>query len=102
MIALGVIFIWYKRKATLSSSTVENLIKLVPSLADITPSLDSLLPMLSELIPSRADLQTTPATLHQTTVDKLTFLTPSTSITELHTTPLPFSASTAQSHIRLP
>ena len=32
VIALGVIFIWYKRKTTLSSSTIENLIKLVPSL----------------------------------------------------------------------
>ena len=40
-IALGIIFIWYKRKATLSSSTVGNLVKLVPSLAGNTPSLDS-------------------------------------------------------------
>ena len=48
MIALGIIFIWYKRKTTLSSSTMANLIKLVPSLADDTPSLNSLLPMLSE------------------------------------------------------
>ena len=41
IIALGVIFIWYKRKTTLSSSTMGNLIKLVPSLIDDTPSLDS-------------------------------------------------------------
>ena len=47
VIALGIIFIWYKRKATLSSSTVVNLVKLVPSLAGNTPSLDSLLSMLS-------------------------------------------------------
>ena len=53
VIALGIIFIWYKRKTTLSSSTMENLIKLVPSLAGNTPSLDSLLPMLSELASSR-------------------------------------------------
>ena len=44
VIALGKIFIWYKKKATLSSSTMGNLIKLVPSLAGNTPSLDSLLP----------------------------------------------------------
>ena len=37
VISLGIIFIWYKRKATLSSSTMGNLIKLVPSLASNTP-----------------------------------------------------------------
>ena len=36
--ALGMIVIWYKRKTTLSSSTVETLVKLVPSLAGNTPS----------------------------------------------------------------
>ena len=44
-IALGIIFIWYKRKATLSSSTVGNMVKLVPSLVGNTPSLNSLLPV---------------------------------------------------------
>ena len=102
IIALGVILIWYKRRATLSSSTVKNLIKLVPSLADHTPSLDSLLPMLSELAHFRAESQATPTTPHQATVDKLAFLTPSTSVTGLHTTPIPLSASTAQPHTRLP
>ena len=52
VIALGIIFIWYKRKATLSS-TMGNLVKLVPSLVDNTPSLDSLLPMLSKHASSR-------------------------------------------------
>ena len=37
VIALGIIFIWYKRKTTLSSSTMENLIKFVPSLLVILP-----------------------------------------------------------------
>ena len=60
VIALGIIFIWYKRKATLSSSTVGNLVKFVPSLAGNTPSLDSLLPMLSEIASSRTKSQTTP------------------------------------------
>ena len=53
VIALDIIFIWCKRKATLFSSTMGNLVKLVPSLAGNTPSLDSLLPMLSELASSR-------------------------------------------------
>ena len=46
VIARGIIFIWYKRKTTLSSSTMGNLVKLVPSLVGNTPSLDSLLPIL--------------------------------------------------------
>ena len=46
VIALGVIFIWYKRKASLTSSTVENLVKLFPSLNDKVPTLNSLLPIL--------------------------------------------------------
>ena len=99
--ALGVILIWHKRKATLSSSTVGNLVKLVPSLAGNTPSLHSLLPMLSELAPSIADPQATPATPHQAAVDKLTLLTPSTSITGSHTTPVPLSAFTTQPHAGL-
>ena len=53
VIALGIIFIWYKRKATLPSSTMGNVVKLIPSLAGNAPSLNSLLPMLSELASSR-------------------------------------------------
>ena len=74
VIALGIIFIWYKKKTTLSSSTMENLIKLVPSLVGNTPSLGSLLPILSEHASSRTRTKTTPATastLHQTTPDEL-------------------------------
>ena len=62
VIALGIICIWYKRKATLSSPTMGNLIKLVPSLAGNTPSLNSLLPMLSKLASSRNISRTTPTT----------------------------------------
>ena len=101
IIALGIIFIWYKRKATLSSSTVGNLVKLVPSLDDNTPSLDSLLPIISELAPSRTESQATPTTSHQAAADKLTFLTPSTSITGLHTTPTSLSVSSTQPPTRL-
>ena len=53
VIALGIIFICYKRKATVSSSTMGYMIKLVPSLAGNTPSLDPLLPMLSKHASSR-------------------------------------------------
>ena len=73
VIALGVIFMWYKR-TTLSSSTMGNLIKLVPSLSDDTPSLNPLLPILSELTSSKTETTITPtvvSTLHQTTPDEL-------------------------------
>ena len=75
VIALGVLFIWYKRKTTLISSTIGNLIKLIPSLGDDTPSLNSLLPILSELTSSKTETRITPttvSTLHQTTPDELT------------------------------
>ena len=49
VIAIGIIFIWYKRKASLTSSTVGNLVKLVPSLNKKVPMLNSLLPILSEV-----------------------------------------------------
>ena len=101
IIALGLILIWYKRKVTLSSSTVGNLVKLVPSLAGNSPSLDSLLPMLSELAQSTAYPQTTSATPQQVAVDKLTPLTPSISITGLRAKPIQLSRSTTQPHAGL-
>ena len=52
ILAIGIIFIWYKRKTSLTSSMVGNLIKLVPSLNEKVPTLNSLLPILSELTPS--------------------------------------------------
>ena len=54
-IALGIIFIWYKKKTSLTSSTVRNLIKLVPSLNEKIPTLNSLLPILAELTPSQSN-----------------------------------------------
>ena len=54
-IAMGIIFIWYKRKTSLTTSTVGNLIKLVPSLTEKVPTLSSLLPILSELTPSQSN-----------------------------------------------
>ena len=55
VIAIGIIFIWYKRQTSLTSSTVGNLIKLVTSLNEKIPTLNSLLPILSELTPSHND-----------------------------------------------
>ena len=101
IIVLGIILIWYNRKDILSSSTVGNLVKLVPSLADNTPSLDSLLPMLSKLAPSRTDSPAIPTTSHEAASDKLTFLTPSMSITGLHTIPTSLSVSSTQPPTRL-
>ena len=75
VIALGVIFIWYKRKTTFTSSTMGNLIKLVPSQGDDTPSLNSLLPILSELTSSKTKTRITPttvSTLHQPHLSELT------------------------------
>ena len=45
---VGILFIWYKRKTSLTSSTVGNLLNLVPSLKEKIPTLDSLLPILAE------------------------------------------------------
>ena len=53
VITMGIIFIWYKRRASLTSSTVGKLIKLVPSLNEKVPALNSLLPILSELTSSQ-------------------------------------------------
>ena len=55
VIAMGIIFIWYKRRASLTSSTVGNLIKLIPSLYEKVPTLNSLLPILSELTSSQSN-----------------------------------------------
>ena len=75
VIAIGIIFIWYKRKTSFTSSTAGNLIKLVPSLNEKIPTLNSLLPILSELTPSYNDDVISPATVShssQTPLDELT------------------------------
>ena len=102
VIALVIIFIWCKRKTTLSSSTIGNLIKLVPSLVGNTPSLDSLLPILSELASSRTRTKTTPvnaSTLCQTTPDEL--ILPPVLILRLQVTPSSPSISAATQPVNL-
>ena len=49
-IVFGLLFIWYKRKTTLTTSTIGHLHKLIPSLTEKKPSLNSLFPILSEFI----------------------------------------------------
>ena len=51
---IGVLFIWYKRKTSFTSSTMGNLLKLIPSLKEKIPTLDSLLPILSEHVSQNA------------------------------------------------
>ena len=86
VIAIGIIFIWYKRKTSLTSSTVGNLIKLVPSLNEKNPTLNSLLPILSELTPSYNDDVILPVTVShplQTPPDEL--ILPPTLVPKLQT-----------------
>ena len=45
-VIIAILFIWYKRKTTLATSTVGHLHKLIPSLKEKQPSLNSLLPIL--------------------------------------------------------
>ena len=52
-IVIRILFIWYKRGTSFTSSTMGNLLKLIPSLKEKIPTLDSLLPILSELAPSQ-------------------------------------------------
>ena len=49
-IVFSILFIWYKRKTTLTVSTVGNLSKLIPSLTEKKPSPNSFLPILSEFV----------------------------------------------------
>ena len=102
VIVLGIIFIWYKRKTALSSSTMGNLSKFVPSLLGNTPSLDSLLLILSEAASSRTRTKTTPttaSTLHQTTPDEL--ILPPVLIPRLQVTPSSPSTSVVPQPVHL-
>ena len=70
-IAFGILFIWYKRKTALTSSTIGNIGKLSPSLTEKKPTLNSLLPILSELkFPTNnknTNVDTTTAVSHKPT-----------------------------------
>ena len=59
-IVFGILFIWYKRKTTLATSTVGHLHKLIPSLKEKQPTLSSLLPIFLEFV--HPNVSTTPET----------------------------------------
>ena len=79
-IAFGILFIWYKRKTSLTSFTVGNLSKLIPSLTEKKPTPNSLLPILSELkFPTNnqntnVDTTTAVSSKPQITSDELSYL----------------------------
>ena len=47
-IVIGILFIWFKRRTTFTTSAMGNLLNLIPSLKEKIPTLDSLLPTLAE------------------------------------------------------
>ena len=49
-VIFAILFIWYKTKTTLATSTIGHLHKLIPSLQEKQPSLSSLLPIFSEFV----------------------------------------------------
>ena len=49
-VVFGILFIWYKRKTTLATSTIGHLHKLIPTSQEKQPSLSSLLPIFSEFV----------------------------------------------------
>ena len=53
-VIIDILFIWYRRKTSFTSSMMGNILKLIPSLKEKIPTLDSLLPILSEHIPQNA------------------------------------------------
>ena len=77
VVTIGIIFIWYKRNAFLTTSMVGKLVKLIPSLNEKTPTLNSLLPILSEPTSSQNNenenviTPVTVSTLSQTPLDEL-------------------------------
>ena len=52
-IIIGILFIWYKRKTSFTSSKMGNIMMLIPSLNEKIPTLNSLWPILSELAPTQ-------------------------------------------------
>ena len=55
-----ILFIWYKKKTSCTTSIVDNLLNLIPSLKDEIPNVDSLLPILAErTLPHRINYNNT-------------------------------------------
>ena len=65
-IIIGILFLWYKRKTSFTSSTMGNILNLIPSLKEKIPTLDSLLPILAErALPQNTNALTTIAVPQQ-------------------------------------
>ena len=64
-VIISILFIWYKRKTSFTSSTMGNILKMIPSLKEKIPTLDSLLPILSERVPQNAKNALTIVTVPQ-------------------------------------
>ena len=96
-IAIGILFIWYKRKTSFTSSTMGNLLKLISSLNEKIPTLNSLLPILSELAPSQniknALTSVTVPQLSQTPPDELVLPPVLVSKLQMETTKQPTTIS---------
>ena len=59
-----ILFIWYKRKTSHTTSIVDNLLNLIPSLKEEIPNVDSLLPILAErALPSGTNYNNTTITV---------------------------------------
>ena len=89
-VIICILFIWYKRKTSFTS-TMGNILKLLPSLKENIPTLDSLLPILSEHVLQYAKNALTTIAVPQqpqTPMDKL--VPPPILVPKLHITkPLP-------------
>ena len=98
--AIGILFIWYKRKTSFTSSTIQNLLKLIPSLKEKIPMLDSLLPILSELAPSpNIKNAFTSVTVPQTPPDELVLPPVLVPKLQMEKTPTTISVPYCTSHL---
>ena len=89
-VIIGILFIWYRRKTSITSSTMGNILKLIPSLKEKIPTLDSLLPILSEHISQNAkNALTTVAVPLQSSTPSDELIPPPILVLKLHLTKLP-------------
>ena len=89
-VIIGILSIWYRRKTSFTSSTMGNILKLLPSLKEKIPMLDSLLPILSEHMPQYTKNALPTITVPQqpqTPMNEL--ILPPILVPELHMTKLP-------------
>ena len=89
-VIIGILFIRYRRKTSITSSTMGNILELITSLKEKIPTLDSLLPILSEYISQNAKNALTTVTVPQQSPTPSDELIPSPILVpKLHMTKLP-------------